>query len=103
MSNKNQEEYKKLTIISRDNIVEAFEKGEIHYYISDRAISIEKDEDNDITHIIFTNGGPIVYLDFDEQPGIIVAKDLDTKAQSAIPWSIWLDIRDELEETYEHI
>ena len=100
MSNKNQEEYKKLTIISRDSIIEAFEKGQLRSYISDEAISIEKDEDNEITHIIFTNGGPIVYLDFDEQPGIIYAKDLDTKAQSAIPWSMWIDIRDELEEIY---
>ena len=98
---KNQAEYKNLTILSRDEIVEAYEKGKLCSYVWDEAIRVEKDDDGEITHIIFANGGPIVYLDFDEQPGIIIAKDLDTKAQSAIPWSIWCDIRDELEEIYE--
>ncbi len=97
MSNKNQEEYKNLTLTEKDSLIEAFEQGKIDSYIYKRDAVIHRDDDNDITHIVFTNGGPIVYLDFDEQPGLIITKDLDTKAHSAIPWAIWLDMRDELE------
>ena len=99
--NNNEKELRKLSILSCQKLITAYEKGKLREYIGEEAMSIHRDDDNDITHIVFTKGGPFVYLDFDEQPGLIIAKDFDTKAHSAMPWSIWLEIRNELEEIYE--
>ena len=78
-------------------LIKAYEKGELPEYIEESALSIEKDEDGDITHILFTYGGPTIYLDFEDSPGVIIASHMYDKSQAAIPFSIWSDIRNELE------
>ena len=82
----------------RDDITKAYHSGSIKDYISSNALSIERNEENDITHIVFTIGGPFVYLDFEDSPGVVIAKDMDGKSQAAISLAIWSDIRNILEE-----
>lgn len=79
------------------NIIKAYEKGELLEHIEESALSIEKDEDNNITYILFTYGGPTVYLDFEDSPGVVIASHMSDEAHSAIPLAIWSDIRNELE------
>ena len=92
---------KKEAAARRDGLVEAFNDGEVKEYVLENAYSIERDEENNITHIVFTFGGPFVYLDFEDSPGVIIAKDLENKSQAAIPFSVWSDVRDELETIHE--
>ena len=89
---------KKEATSRRDDIVEAYKSGKTKEYTSTNALSIERDEENNITLIVFTLGGPFIYLDFEDSPGVIIAKGLDDKSQAAIPLAIWSDIRNILEE-----
>ena len=98
---KNFQDLKKLSKISVNEIIEAYANDMVKEYVIENAFNVHRDGENDITHIVFSQGGPYVYLDFDEQPGLIIAKDFDTKAHSAIPLETWIEIRNELEETYE--
>ena len=86
------------SVVYRNGLVKASEEGTLDEYIGKHAISIERDDENDITHIVFTLGGPYIYLDFEDSPGVIIAKDMDDKSQAAIPFSIWSDIKTDLEE-----
>ena len=88
---------KKEAASRRDDLVKAFNAGEVKEYVLENALSIERDEEQDITHIVFTFGGPFVYLDFEDSPGVIIAKDRENRSQAAIPFSVWSDIRNELE------
>lgn len=98
MLNKIEKELKGLSIITSKNLIEAFEKGELDEYIEESALSIHRDEDNDISHIVFSIGGPYVHLNlYGGRAGCIVAEDLEHIIHTAIPWEIWFGIKDELE------
>ena len=92
-----EQELKKLAVSIRDNIVKAFEKGELQDYIFEDTLSINKNDEGEITHILFTYGGPTVYLDFEDSPGVVIASHMDNQSQAAISIGIWSDIRDVLE------
>ena len=89
----NQAKYRK------ENIVEAYQNGTLIDIINETAIEIERGYDGNISKIIFTVGGPYVYLDFDgDYKGRIVAfGDYQTEV-SPIPLMIWDRIQFELEE-----
>ena len=101
MLNKIEEELKGLSIITSKELIKAFEKGELEECVNEKVLSIQRDEDNDISHIIFTKGGPYVHLDlYGVRAGCVVAEDLEHIVHTAIPWKIWFGIKDELEEIY---
>ena len=91
------EELRQSAVSIKKELIKAYNNDVLLAFIEDRALSVEKDEDNEITHILFTYGGPTVYLDFEDSPGVIIASHIDNKSQAAIPLSIWSDIRNELE------
>ena len=97
MKNNYTKELRQSAVSIKEELIEAYTKNVLPEYINERALSIEKDEDNEITHILFTYGGPTVYLDFEDSPGVIIASHMDDKSQAAIPLNIWSDIRNELE------
>ena len=102
MLNKIEKELKELSIITSKELIEAYEKGEIREYVDENALSIQRDEDNDISQIVFTIGSPYVHLDlYGGNAGCVVAEDLEHIIHSAIPWKIWFGIKDELEEIDE--
>ncbi len=79
------------------DITQASRNGRIIDYISDRAMEIQRDENGTIEKIIFSIGGPNIWLDFKEHPGFIkVAYDY-SEAKSGIPWAEWDNIQAELE------
>ena len=97
LKEKIEKELKELSVLACQELIKAYEKGELIEHIDERALSVEKDENNKITHILFTYGGPTVYLDFEDRPGVVIASHMSDEAHSAIPWAIWSDIRNELE------
>ena len=103
MENNPTQELRQYAVRIEEELIEAHTKNVLPEYIYENALSIEKDEDNTITHILFTYGGPTVYLDFEDSPGVIIASHMEFKSQAAIPLSIWTKIRNELEElNYEN-
>jgi hypothetical protein len=87
----------KLAQTEQKDITQASRDGNLYEYISDRALEIKRDEEGTIEKIIFSIGGPNVWLDFKEEPGFMkVALDYD-EAKSGIPWEDWDNIQDELE------
>lgn len=91
------EELRQSAVNIKKELIEAHTENMLPEFIEDSALSIERNEDNEITHILFTYGAPTIYLDFEDSPGVIIASHMDDKSQAAIPFSIWSDIRDELE------
>jgi hypothetical protein len=102
LKEKMEKELKELSISTCRELIKAYEKGELREHINERALSIQKDEDGDISHIIFTQGGPYVHLDlYGNRFGCVVAEDLENITHSAIPMSIWSEMKSELEDYYE--
>ena len=89
----------------RDELVVAYSNGSLIEYISENAVSINRDEDGDLRQIVFTNGGPFVYLCFEERSGVICgySSPMDEGSYSAISLMIWSDLRDEIEEFFMEI
>lgn len=99
LKEKMEKELRELSSLTCRELIKAYKKGELCEYIEENAINIEKDEDGDIFRIVFTIGGPYVHLDlYGGRFGCVVAEDLENIAQSAIPMSIWDEMRSELED-----
>ena len=94
------EKLRKTAVRIKKELIQSYTKGMLFEYINEESLSIEKNEDNEITHILFTYGGPTVYLDFENSPGVVIASHMSDKSQAAIPFGIWSDMRNELEELY---
>lgn len=102
LNQKRERELKELSVITCQGLIEAYKNDELREYISEEALEIRKDGDGDISQIVFSLGGPYVHLDlYGGRFGCVVAEDLEHITQSAIPMSIWADMRDELEGYYE--
>ena len=86
----------------RDELVQSFNNGELIDYISESAIEIKKDEDGDISQIVFGLGGPYIYLDFEERSGVVCGykSPFDEGSFSAIPFLVWENMRDYIEDTF---
>lgn len=97
MENNHTKELRQSAVSLKNGVVKAAKEGTLPEFISNNALSIERNEDNEITHILFTYGGPTVYLDFEDSPGIVIASHMSDESQASIPFYIWSDIRDELE------
>ena len=83
----------------RNEFVEAYNNGSLIDYISEYAVSIKRDEDGELSQIVFGNGGPFVYLDFEERSGVVCGYDSpwdNEGSYCAISLMIWSDVRDEL-------
>jgi len=87
----------------KNELIEAYKKGNLYEYLSDNVLSVIRDEDNDIEKIAFTIGGPFVYLDFAMRSGQIIYTTMDEPivAKTAISWSVWSDIKDEIINIYD--
>ncbi|HEO99107.1 MAG TPA: hypothetical protein ENO02_07415 [Epsilonproteobacteria bacterium] len=94
----NEQNLQKLAQLEQRDITQASRNGNIYEYISERAMEIQRDEDGGIEKIVFSIGGPNVWLDFKEHPGFIIAALMYEQGKSAIPWADWDDIQSELEE-----
>lgn len=102
LKEKMEKELKELSILTCQELIKAYKKDVLVEYANENALSIEKDEDGDVSHIVFTKGGPYVHLDFyGGRFGCVVAEDLENISQSSIPMSIWSEMRSELEDYYE--
>ena len=88
-----QSEQRDITLASRE--------GRFLDYISERAMEIQRDEDGSIEKIIFSIGGPNIWLDFKENPGFVVAAYAYEIKKSGIPWADWDNIQLELEDIDE--
>lgn len=85
----------------KENIVEAYQNGRLIDIINETAIEIKRGYDGNISKIVFSIGGPYVYLDFDsEYKGRIVALGNYQTEVSPIPLMIWDNIQFALEEIY---
>lgn len=94
----NEEYLQKLAQAEQRDMTQASRDGRTYEYILERAIEIKRDEDGSIEKIMFSIGGPNVWLDFIEHPGFIVAALMYEQGKSGIPWADWDNIRFELEE-----
>ena len=96
---------KRLVEEIKNEIVESFNNGELMDYVSDNAIAIKKTDSGCIKHIVFTLGGPYVYLDFVERSGVVCCFESisDAGSFSAIPLLVWEDIEIELEEYFMEV
>jgi hypothetical protein len=93
---------KKLSILTCQELIKAYEKGELIKYVRKEALSIQKDEDGHISHIVFTQGGPYVHLDLaGDNFSCVVSEGLEYLSKSAIPMNIWSEMKSELEGYYE--
>ena len=79
------------------DIEEAEQQGEASDYIFKRAIDIERDSGGKPTKIIFTIGGPYVYLDLFCNPGNIVVYFDDHEVKRRISKHVLEQIEFELE------
>ena len=93
----NKEELQKLTQSEQRDITQASRKGILLDLISERALEIKRDDDGTIEKIVFTIGGPNVWLDFKDHPGFVKAAYAYEEAKSGIPWADWDNIQSELE------
>lgn len=89
----NKEYLEKLAQTEQKDITQASRDGNLNEYISDRALEIQRDEDGTIEKIIFSIGGPNVWLDFKDYPGFIVAALMYDQGKSGIPWADWDNIK----------
>ena len=80
------------------DIEEANQNGEDLEYIWDRALDIEKDTGGKPTKIIFTVGGPYVYLDLFCEPGYIKVFSHEFQAKAKLSTTTLENILDNLEE-----
>ena len=83
----------------RDELVEAYNNGGLIDYISESDASLSRDEDGDLSQIVFGNGGPFVYLCFEERSGVLCGYDSpwdNEGSYCAISLMIWSDVRDEI-------
>ena len=94
----NTTELKELSMSEQRDFTQAYREGKALDYLRDRAIEIQRDDNGEIKKIIFTIGGPNVWLDFDEYPGAFVVAYLTEQATSYIPTEDWKGIQMELEE-----
>jgi len=94
------EELKRLSESEQRDITKASREGILVNYISDRAMEIQREDDGSIKKIIFTIGGPNVWLDFVDYPGFIISAYMTEQEKSGIPWADWDVIKEELEELY---
>ncbi len=79
------------------DIEEAELQGEVLDYIFERAIDIERDSGGKPTKIIFTVGGPYVYLDLFCEPGYVKVFYDDKMAKAKLSNSTLEQIKFELE------
>ncbi len=91
-------ELKELAMSEQRDFTQAYRNGKVYDYLDDRAMDIQRDDNGEIKKIIFTIGGPNVWLDFDEYPGAIVVALYIEQATSYIPTEDWKGIQIELEE-----
>ena len=48
------EELRQSAVSIKEELIKAYTENMLPEYINERALSVEKDEDNEITHILFT-------------------------------------------------
>lgn len=94
----NEEYLQKVAQTEQRDITLASREGRFWDYISERAMEIQRDDDGAIEKIIFSIGGPNVWLDFKEHPGFVIAALAYEEGKSGIPWADWDNIQFELEE-----
>lgn len=87
----------------RDKLVKAYKNNEVYEYVSEFALRIDRDEEKNIEKVVFTIGGPFIYLDFEERLGTICgfSSPWDEGIFSAIPWDVWISIKQDVEDCFE--
>lgn len=93
----NKEYLQNLAESEQREITEASKNGVLIDLISERALEIVRDDNNAIEKIVFSIGGPNVWIDFKDHPGFVKAAYAYEEAKSGIPWKEWDNIQLELE------
>ncbi len=81
----NKQYIQKIAQREKRELVSSYKKGTLYKLICDRAIEIRRNNDGSVSKIVFSTGGPNIYIEFyDSNVYVLVALDIYS-SKSKIP------------------